>query len=141
MMRFLLGIVLLVGVVYGEEQPKEKAVDNDKEKLQGKWVLTSGIVDGKDRTKEWGKQRFTVVIQGDKMTFGPEKDKRTATFHIDPSRKPKTFDLFVSLGIYELKRDELKICLGGPKRPTEFTSKAGSDKVLYVFKRAKKREK
>jgi len=40
-------------------------------------------------------------------------------------------------GIYELKKDELKICarVFGNDRPTEFASPAGSSVVLLILRR------
>ena len=42
-------------------------------------------------------------------------------------------------GIYELKGDELKICLSEPggQRPGELSAKEGSKRMLITFKKAK----
>jgi uncharacterized protein (TIGR03067 family) len=70
-------------------------------------------------------------------------------FTIDPTRKPKAID-FVGLegpatgqklhGIYELDGDTVRFCLApaDKDRPTDFTAKEGSGRMLSVWKRAKK---
>jgi uncharacterized protein (TIGR03067 family) len=44
------------------------------------------------------------------------------------------------LGIYELDGDAFKSCFGAPdkERPNDFTSKAGDNRTLSVWKREKK---
>ncbi len=117
----------------------EKTSADDKEKLQGTWTLTSAVVDGQEKTAEWVKLGYQAIIKGDRITLGADDEKRTSPFEINPTSKPKKFDILISLGIYELKGDELKLCLGGDQRPTEFESTAGSQQALFVFKRAKEK--
>jgi hypothetical protein len=47
------------------------------------------------------------------------------------------------LGIYELDGDTMKTCLAAPgkERPTEFSSKEGSGRMSYVWKREKAEKK
>ena len=132
-------IAATIVILLGAENPKEDDAAKDKDKLRGTWKLTSGTVDGVDMTEELVKQRFEATIAEDKITLGVRGDMATSPLEIDPTSKPKKFDILVSLGIYELKGDELRVCLGGKTRPTEFTSKAGSERLLFVFKRVKEK--
>jgi uncharacterized protein (TIGR03067 family) len=128
---FVSVLFLTTAVSPGEPQ-------TDKEKLQGTWVLTSTVADGDDFSAERIKDGYQAVIQGDKFTTKSRTEEpRTAVVRFDPTSRPKGFDTITSLGIYELNGDELKICFGGSKRPTEFSSKAGSKTLLLTFKRAK----
>ena len=105
--------------------------------------------EGKPAPAEVVKQmRFT--FKGDKLlikgNFGDDREEE-CTFKIDPKQSPKHFDFKPPgkkdpvVGIYELKGDELKLCVqhaGGEEgRPTEFATKPGTKLVLIVFKRQK----
>jgi RNA polymerase sigma-70 factor (ECF subfamily) len=133
----------------GDDGPKVEKAKSDKEKLQGRWVAVSGEVGGKKVPEEFV-QNCQIRIAGDKITLTGlvkgEKDKGVeGTFKLDPAAKPKAIDLSLTnredaLGIYELDRDSLKLCLveaTGAERPTEF---AGKDKqVLIILKRSKEK--
>jgi RNA polymerase sigma factor (sigma-70 family) len=119
----------------------------DKEKLQGSWEFVSGQMGGKDvdgdEAEQMKKQKF--VFKGDKLTAKVE-----CTYTIDSSKKPKEFDLKVEdvpegpergtwKGIYELKGDELTLCMALPNqdRPTEFVTNEGERTMLLKLKRSK----
>jgi len=120
---------------------------DDQKKLQGKWMVTSGVIDGNEIPKD--QIKGDVTYSGDKYTwtFG-EADSGGGAFKIDPSKKPKAMDSVPSDGpvkgqtveqIYEIDGDTLKVCFAMPgnKRPTEFKSAAGSGLWLFTYKRAK----
>ena len=76
------------------------------------------------------------------------KEYARFSFKLDPSAMPQLFDLTVAAGvqkdavmegIYELKGDQLRICLKvlGQERPAEFTSPEGASVALLVLKREK----
>jgi uncharacterized protein (TIGR03067 family) len=91
-----------------------------------------------------------LVIDGKNLTFQLASNadrKSTATFKVDTAKTPHTIDMCpqdglekgkVSLGIYEVKSDELRLCHAAPglDRPTEFSS--GEHRSVMVFKRVKK---
>jgi RNA polymerase sigma factor (sigma-70 family) len=118
----------------------------DKDKLQGTWEFVSGQMGGKDADGEEAEQmkKQKYVFKGDKLTAKVE-----CTYTIDSSKKPKEFDLTVEdgpeqergtwKGIYELKGDELTLCMALPNqdRPTEFVTKEGELTTLLKLKRAK----
>src|SRR5262249_21025282 len=144
----LLGVPLLVPRFTsgaGEEK-------GDLALVQGTWVIVSVEVEGKPLPQgqlDELKQIEWVVTKGRVAARKKgEKKEVTLTFKIDPKTKPKSVDLTVhdpagkdSLtlkGIYSLDGDKLTLC--GPvvpegERPTDFTAKAKSGRMLGVFKR------
>jgi uncharacterized protein (TIGR03067 family) len=140
-MRFASVMLILTSVLIVPVGASEDA-KGDKEKIQGVWTVVSVHDGGKKRDIEDG----VVTIDKDKVTSkrGDKLDKEF-TYEMDPTQKPTWIDLTAGdkkmLGIYELKGDNLKICLNevqGGERPTEFVSKAGSpNDLLIVLKRNK----
>ncbi len=143
-------IALAGGLLLGADGTGS-AKGGDQEKLQGKWIVTSGVMDGAEIPKDQLKGQMT--FKGNKYAFTSgegEGEAGSGTFRIDPSRNPKTMDAVPADGpaqgqtveeIYELKGDTLKICLTlpgtGGKRPTEFNSTEGSGRWLFTYRRAK----
>jgi uncharacterized protein (TIGR03067 family) len=136
-------LLLLAGVLGAEE----KTANKDLEQLQGKWTIETLTVNGNDEYKDGG-TKIVLTFQGDKGTFELGKvndDYRKFTIKIDPSTNPKCMDLTfgdrkeVMEAIYEIKGDELRICvhLEGKNRPTEFAAPEGSNTALAVAKRVK----
>ncbi len=123
-----------------KETAKADPATKDQELIQGKWQAVSG---------ETANEKLTgALLQGIKLTFVGTKVSMTrggesgdASFTLDPTKTPKQIDLVVSdgsnsIGIYELDKDRLKLCLTDAKaepRPTEFAGKGRQ--VLIVFKR------
>ena len=89
-------------------------------------------------------KKHKFVFKGDKLTVKVE-----CPYTIDAAKKPKEIDLKVEegpeqergtwKGIYELKGDELTLCLALPNeaRPTEFETKEGEKTMLLKLKRTK----
>src|SRR5262245_46120711 len=104
------------------------ALGADNAELQGEWVATSGAINGKPYPAEWLKRtRFT--FKGDALLTRGEEDRTDeGTYKADSKKSPKHLDIKIKNktlhGIYEVKGDELKVCLeGGGKaenRPTRF---------------------
>jgi uncharacterized protein (TIGR03067 family) len=113
-------------------------------------VLIAGKRDGKRFTEEEAK-KTKLFIKGDTFRI-PESSMATSedgTITIDPSKKPKQMNATTGSGpdkgktwqgIYELAADKYKVCFAPPgkDRPTEFSSKAGSEHLLQVWTREKK---
>ena len=121
---------------------QESANEKDKKALQGKWDIVSVASAGKEQKP---KGAF-VSFDGGKLTFTPKLvDFSEFSFNLDASKTPKTLDLKsegdASFGIYELKGDDLKLCLDGREpvsknRPKEFV--ASEHTILMVLRRVKK---
>src|SRR5262249_37921661 len=110
--------------------------DNDQadvKKIQGKWTIASGVIDGNPIPNLKGE----VVYTGDKYHWKTGDQSGKGTFRLDSAKHPKHLDAVPSDGpiqgqtvehIYELNGDSLKLCLAmpGTPRPTEFKSEGGS---------------
>jgi uncharacterized protein (TIGR03067 family) len=116
------------------------------EKFQGKWATVSVTVNA--QVEDEIKNRF-MAIKGEKATFlYKDKERGTGSLKIDPSKSPAHIDFTYEdgpakgktlKGIYKFEGDTLTVCYGGfgKDRPSEFASKAGSESILAVQKRAK----
>jgi uncharacterized protein (TIGR03067 family) len=137
----IFGIGLLLGAD-GKDDAK-----SDAKKLQGKWTMTSGVLDGNEIPKDQVKGE--IVFKDNKYTWATgDGQSGSGTFTIDPSKKPKFMDSVPSDGpaqgqtieeIYDVDGDSLKICMAlpGNKRPTAFKAEAGSNFWLFTYKRPK----
>ena len=145
--------VLAVALLIAADTPKDDAVKKEADMLQGTWRVVSAQRDGTDAPQDETK-KITITIKGDKLTARrtenadkPEEKVYEMFFTLDPNQKPKWIDVTYmdgerkgesSQGIYELNGDTLKICVSrGNTRPTEFETKADSQRHLMVLKRGK----
>ncbi len=153
MLRILLPLlviscVMMAAISFGEDA-KDTGGADDAAALQGVWIAQSAESSGKAAGAEQvARMRFTfrdgkLFVAGNHAE-GPEEE---CTYKIDPSQTPRQLDFTPPkeqkpiLAIYEIKGDELKVCIrhgGSDKgRPTEFASTPGSELVLIVFKKQK----
>jgi uncharacterized protein (TIGR03067 family) len=129
---------------------KEDAAKKDLKQLQGKWVMVSCERDG-EKLSEEEISTYRRTIKGNKYTVtfkaGDGTHELHGTITLDPTKRPKAIDAIRTegeskgqpmLGIYELGGKTQKVCFApvGQDRPTEFSSKAGTQHVLTVWKRA-----
>jgi len=129
----------------------------DKEKIQGTWKFVAfKALGAAELLPPEILTTAKIVIMADKMAWDVGKEDTEMKYMIDPTKKPKTIDLFADLvlkdgkvvdkgrvlpGIYSLENDELKLCwdANGKSRPTEFTTKGkDQDLRLLILKRQKK---
>jgi uncharacterized protein (TIGR03067 family) len=115
---------------------------DDLKKLQGTWTVVALEVEG--RAMAGGSK---IVLEGDKFTTVGMGEGYGGTMELDATKSLKTFDLLFrsgphkgakSLGIYELKGDDWRICLafaGVKTRPKEFAAPPGSGFALETLKR------
>jgi uncharacterized protein (TIGR03067 family) len=121
--------------------------DDPKPNLDGSWELTKGVMAGNDLPEELLKS-IKLTIKGNEyeVTVGDQRIKGTSTS--DDSTTPKRMKLKDKDGpnadktiyaIYELNKDEMKVCyaMEGTEYPKEFKSPADSKLLLAVYKRAK----
>jgi uncharacterized protein (TIGR03067 family) len=125
------------------------AGQDDKDALQGVWVAQSMESDGRPAPPEEVK-RMRLTFRGDKLllrgNFDDDREEECA-YKVDPKPSPKQLDFTPPkepkpiLCIYEVKGDELKVCLrhasSSEGRPTEFATKQGSKLILVVLKKQK----
>ncbi len=131
------------------DDAKDKAIQKDRKRIEGTWRIVALEIHG-NKAKEEDTKKLTVINGSDGTwslrSEGKEISKGTSTF--DPTRKPKTIDFTptvgdakgkLHLGIYELGKDARRLCLApaGKERPTEFSTKAGSENILVTFERVK----
>lgn len=136
----------LTGVGVALRAEDKDVTKSDKEKLEGSWQIESAKTGGQDAADDELKQmqENKFVFKGDTV-----KVKAEAKYMIDPAKTPKELTLEVTegpqqeqgtwKGIYELKGDELTICINmpGADRPQKFESNAGDRTVLMKLKRVK----
>jgi len=138
-------VCLLIGVVL----PALAAEPNPAKKDQDAWRLEELECNGKDLKSKY---KISFVVKGDIMTVEGNgkvrKEYARLSFKFDASTTPRCVDLTVAdgvqkdavlEGIYELKGDELRLCVKvfGKDRPAEFKSPEGASIALLTLKRKK----
>jgi uncharacterized protein (TIGR03067 family) len=114
------------------------------EKVQGSWVLTALVVEGKEIKDPKGK----LTVKGENYTFSSGDTNNKGVYKVDPTKTPMTLDIICKEGtdkgktlpaIFEVTGDTMKVCLNikGKDRPKEFASKPDSGNVLESWKREK----
>jgi uncharacterized protein (TIGR03067 family) len=146
-MRIITGVIVVVltGSVAAQDDTKKK----EMAKLEGEWSMVSGNASGQSLPEEAVKSGKRVCNDGETTITISGKVFFKAKVTIDPTKKPKAIDYEMTegptkgkthLGIYELDGDTVKFCFAAPgkDRPTDFTSKEGSERTLSVWKKDKK---
>jgi RNA polymerase sigma factor (sigma-70 family) len=132
-------------------QAGNQADDNpnaDRQRIQGTWKVVS-VKDGGREPPPKEVEGATMMIAKDTLVLNlPDGKKLEATYHIDPSRKPRWIDVTdnrskrTMLGLYRLNQDDLTLVLdeGGERgRSTDFVSEQGSpNDLLMVLRRERK---
>src|SRR5262249_11462818 len=113
--------------------------------IQGDWIVVAGEGDGKE-TKGLNGVRWSFGPRGKLSTYR-DKDEQPGSFKLSPGKKPKQIDIDPFdepegvIGIYELDGGKLKLCIVRStkyQRPTDFTTKEGSGRLLLKLERKKK---
>jgi uncharacterized protein (TIGR03067 family) len=126
------------------DQAKPDARQAVQKALEGEWIVES-VEDHADARDAKG---YQVIFERDVFTFNPPMRNAqpfAGRYEIDPDKGPQIID-FISekdgkprRGIYDLKRDELRICINEEadgERPDRFVSeKRGKNDLLMVLKR------
>jgi uncharacterized protein (TIGR03067 family) len=121
--------------------------DSDLKRMAGKWRLVSYVKDGKATPAD--KVATTRTVFEADGTYTVRRDGQVVTrakVKIDASKNPRQTDVTYAdgdlkgktvLGIYKLEGETATFCHAPPgkPRPTEFSSKPGSEHVLIVNKR------
>jgi uncharacterized protein (TIGR03067 family) len=139
-MPFLLLLSALAGQSTAQPpaDPKQKS---DQDLVQGIWVITSLETGGK--AEPFNNNKGSFLFSKDKVTLRESTYSPIEfSFSLDPTKTPKSIDLTVKdhviRGIYKFENDELFLCVSmGGSRPTEFSTKAGTDCERFVMKRSR----
>jgi uncharacterized protein (TIGR03067 family) len=118
------------------------------ERFEGTWKIVAMEADGMKLPEDTFKHS-RLILKGDNFTFAEGNVSYKGSYKVDTGKKPKTIDITFTDGpekgntiggIYELEGDVYKVCLpqSGKKRPTEFTTKAGSGNIFEILHREKK---
>jgi uncharacterized protein (TIGR03067 family) len=133
----------------GKREAKEDAAKNELEKLAGTWQLVASEKDGTSVPADELKQTKVIIVRDTYTLQRAGKTVEKGTFRIDPTRKPRTIDIYptrpeghVQLGIYAWDGDEkLKLCYTHPgtaqTRPSLFSTTKGTGHVMSICKREK----
>jgi uncharacterized protein (TIGR03067 family) len=124
----------------------DDAIKGDKG-LEGEWKPISAVRDGKESPPL--PDGSLATFKADEIMMKTGDRDYTVSIKVDAGKTPKTIDLTPAdgpkkgetiKGIYEIKGDELHVCTAEPgkDRPTEFSSKQGSNWSLMTLKRLKK---
>src|SRR5262249_4506728 len=127
-----------------DKPSKEDPVKKEMKKLEGTWTVVTQEREGSPVKNSKG----TFTFAKSKLTIRWDKDEeKGGKVKLDPTKSPKEMDIVADTpdgevklkGIYQIKGDSLKMCIDqkGGKRPTNFTTKAGTGQILIVLKRAK----
>lgn len=142
-------VCLLLAVASPSLAEDKNPVKKDLQGLEGTWTI-EGLEYGAKDIKD--KYKLTFTFKGNSMSVEGDdtvkKEYATFKLKLDPSTMPRCVDLTVSdgvqkdavlEGIYELKGDDLKMCVTvfGKDRPTEFKSPDGGSVALITLKRQK----
>jgi uncharacterized protein (TIGR03067 family) len=142
-------VVLSISVAVSGNHPTREAM----KWFRGHWVCvyveTEGVPIPKEGIEDL--KHLDILVEGDRITLieeGKVREEWDIHYKVDPTKKPWTIDIAVSLegtkpktllGIYKVDGDTLKISIVGPKkepeRATEFVTRPGSNNLLWHFKR------
>jgi uncharacterized protein (TIGR03067 family) len=138
--------VLLLLIASGEALPShdEPLPDIGSKKFSaipsGRWVIIGGVADGK---AGWGEAEVSL---GEFMIYLREgSNGQPMRLDWDPTANPPRMDILCTNGkipgIYRLQGDSLQLCWvqGKGERPSEFSSKPGSKRVLLYLRRSEER--
>jgi RNA polymerase sigma factor (sigma-70 family) len=126
------------------DQPKPDARQAVQKALEGEWIVES-VEDHADARDAKG---YQVIFERDRFMFKPPMRNAqpfAGRYEIDPDKGPQIIEFIAEKdgkprrAIYDLKRDELRICINEEadgERPDRFVSeKRGKNDLLMVLKR------
>ena len=123
------------------------SIVEDGSSIEGTWLPAAAELGGKMFPDEVRKT-IKLVVKDDKYTVTVGEGIDQGTVKLNPAASPKELDITGTdgpnkgrtiLAIYERDGDTLRICydLSGSNRPSEFSSRPGSQLFLVTYKREK----
>jgi uncharacterized protein (TIGR03067 family) len=136
-------VLLVAGAAGGQEPKKDKAVEAELKRLEGKWRIVAGERDGTSFDSE-----TLVEFIGNRCTLTDPEIKLVVenTIVLDPTKTPKWIDVtntttkITHRGIYRLEGGKLQAVFPfdkDGKRPAKFKTTKGSGEVMYTYERVK----
>jgi uncharacterized protein (TIGR03067 family) len=139
-LTFVAGVVLLVG-----GQADEAALKKERARFKGTWKIVK--FESPEGEKDDLKDAMVVFDDVGMLEMRKGDETKKADYKLNLTAKPPHIDIThaddankTMKGIYELKKDILKICLCADpngERPTELKVQAGSPQVMVTLERAK----
>jgi uncharacterized protein (TIGR03067 family) len=120
----------------------------DAEALKGSWSMVSLTLSGREMP-EGQVREGRMVVEGDAITTTWAGRDTLATFKLDPAMTPRAIDITfkdgplkdrIVKGIYKFDGNHFVMCRAAQpdrERPADFSSDAGSGRILVVWKREK----
>jgi uncharacterized protein (TIGR03067 family) len=116
----------------------DTALNREMQALQGAWRVT--MIEHDKNASVDKPDKLTWVFEGNQLILknGDRIDDQH-DFKLDVTKKPKCLDTSISLGVYSLDGDTLKLLWLGPKgsRPAEVAFKPDQGQMLIHLKRIK----
>lgn len=139
------GCLLFVGILLASATTiragGEKKDKKDEERILGTWAMIAGEKDG-EKAPDAIVQEFRLTFLKDgKIQVKVEGRDLDGTYTIASNKNPKEINFSVDgkdlEGIYVFEKENLKFCVGqAGSRPREYSTGAGTMKMIFVLKRA-----
>jgi uncharacterized protein (TIGR03067 family) len=147
MRNLVLALVALSVPIVADGSGTDEA-RKDAQALKGSWSMVSLTLSGREMP-EGQVSEGRMVVEGDSITTTWAGRDTLATFKLDPAMMPRAIDITFKdgplkdrtvKGIYKFDGDRFVICRAAQpdrERPADFSSDAGSRRILVVWKREK----
>ena len=149
----LLGFgAVAVGYHAADKEPAANRAKGDADAIQGTWQVVRLEAAGEEEDDDEAKRmkKATWVFKAGKLRVKKGGEDGEAAYKLHPDKKPKAIDVTPQNGpplekgmlikaVYELKGDELKVCISHPPgvdRPDSLNTK-GTRNLLIVLRREK----
>jgi uncharacterized protein (TIGR03067 family) len=140
-------LLLLLSISYFAFTPlKNHMAEEEWKMIEGTWIPVTAELGGQKLPDEYIKDTKLILSAG-RYTYTIDQ----GTYKLIPTKEPKELKAMdvtgvegpnkgkTLLAIYELAGDTLRICydLDGKLRPDAFMTRAGTQQLLVIYKRAK----